>query len=106
VSEASSIAAAALRPFWGRVTVSESPVDEEQRESGLVVPHRHEGDDGIIRGIVLHCSERSALGLTCDAADHLLPGTVVYYPKAAALRIAGVVILHHADVLAYEDGDL
>jgi co-chaperonin GroES (HSP10) len=98
-----SSVAAALRPFWGRVTVSESTVDETATDSGLVLPLKHTDDDGILRGIVLHCSDRSAVGFTCDAADHLTPGTVVYYASAAALKIAGVVILHHADVLAYEE---
>jgi co-chaperonin GroES (HSP10) len=98
-----SSVAAALRPFWGRVTVSESPVDEAETPSGLLLPLKHEEDDGILRGIVLNCSDRAAAGYTCDAADHLTPGTVVYYSALAALKIAGVTILHHADVLAYED---
>lgn len=95
--------AAALRPFWGRVTVAESPVDETETDSGLVLPLRHKDDDGILRGMVLHCSDRSPGGLTCDASDHLLPGTIVYYSAMAGLKVAGVVILHHADVLAYEE---
>lgn len=102
---AQSRVALALRPFWGRVTVSESTVDETETPSGLVLPMKHEDDDGILRGVVLHCSDRNPGGLTCDAADHLLPGTVVYYSAMAALRVAGVTILHHADVLAYEEGD-
>jgi co-chaperonin GroES (HSP10) len=100
-----SAVAAALRPFWGCVTVSESPVDETETPSGLVLPMKHEADDGILRGVVLHCSDRAAAGLTCDAADQLVPGTVVYYSAMAALKIAGVTILHHSDVLAYEEED-
>lgn len=99
-----SAVAAAIRPFWGRVTVQESPVDETETPSGLVLPMQHEGDDGVVRGVVLHCSDWSAIGLTTDAAALLAPGTVVYYPAKAGLKISGVVILHHADVLAYEEG--
>jgi co-chaperonin GroES (HSP10) len=100
-----STVAAQLRPFWGRVTVSESTVDEAETPSGLVLPMKHADDDGILRGVVLHCSDRAASGYTCDAADSLTPGTVVYYSAMAALKIAGVTILHHSDVLAYEEDD-
>jgi co-chaperonin GroES (HSP10) len=103
VSEQQSNVAVALRPFWGRVTVQESPVDETETPSGLVLPLKHEGDDGLVRGIVLHCSDSSLNGLTCDAAAVLSRGTVVYYRAKAGMKISGVVILDFADVLAYEE---
>lgn len=88
-----------LRPFWGRVTVMESPVDEEQRQSGLVVPIAFDGDDGMKRGVVLDVHAKGP-GLLEDAAEILTSGTVVYY--RGGVRIGDVVVVELGDVVAYE----
>lgn len=88
-----------LRPFWGRLTVMESPVDEEQRTSGLVVPIAFDGDAGIKRGVVLYLDD------TYRDDGHKLEeripaGTPVYYKGGT--KIGDVVILEPEEILAYE----
>lgn len=91
------ILAKELRPFWGRVAVLPSPVDEEERPSGLVLPLKHEDDAGILRGVVV------ALDEVYDQTrnfERISAGTVVYY--RGGVRIRDVVILDAAEILAYE----
>lgn len=84
-----------LRPFWsllpGRVTVIASSATEEQRESGLVVPITHDGDDGAKRGVVLDVTEE---GTPIEA------GSVIFYRRG--IKIGDVVVVDLVDVLAYE----
>jgi hypothetical protein len=85
-----------LRPFWGRIIVAPSPVDEAQHKSGLIVPTHYEGDDDVKRGIVL------AADLD-DLDDELPPGTVVYY--VGGIRVLDLIVLDRQEVLAYHEGD-
>lgn len=91
-----------LRPFWGCITVLESSVDEEQRQSGLIVPLSVESSGANLqRGVVLHVSAYDRYG---DAMAHDLigPGTVVYH--RGGVRVADVVIVKLTDVVAYIEG--
>jgi co-chaperonin GroES (HSP10) len=88
-----------LLPFWGRITVLPSPVDEEQRESGLVLPHRFEGDEGVRRGVVLHVDQLRHE--EAESVAQLVPGTVVYYRSGTP--ILDVVVVERKDVLVFED---
>lgn len=83
-----------LRPFFGRVTVSPSEVNEEQTASGLIVPLG--GEDRFLRGVLLHVStEPPGLG-----ADVLEPGMIVFYRRGT--RILDVVVVDLQDIIAYE----
>lgn len=87
-----------LRPFWGRVLVLPSGVDEHERSSGLIVPAQYEGDDKVKRGVVVHID-----GLDHEATesmDAIRPGTVVYY--VAGTRVLDAIILDRHEILAYE----
>lgn len=87
-----------VQPFWGRVAVAPSPVDEEQNASGLIVPHRYDGDDGVKRGVVVAVD---ALRVEqTESVEDLLPGTVVWYRNGVKVR--DVDIVDRCDVLAYE----
>lgn len=98
-----SVVAKQIRPFWGRVSVVESPVDESERASGLIVPHSFDGDDSVKRGVVI------AIDLVWDEntpgramADVLVPGTPVYFQDGAGIRIRDVLILEINHILAFE----
>ena len=87
----------ALRPFWGRVTVLPSPVDEVQRDSGVIVPIGLHTDDGLPtfeRGIVLHVA---SCGIPSEVS--LPEGSVVYYE--AGDRIGDVVVVKFQDIVAF-----
>ncbi len=85
-----------LRPMYGYATVLESGVDEEQRDSGLIVPVGTE-QTVLRRGVILHVSDAGG-----DYSDKLPAGTVVYY--RGGIRIADVVLVDIADeIVAYEE---
>lgn len=92
------IMAKLVRPFCGhgRATVQESPVDEAQRDSGLVVPLSFDGDDGVKRGVLLNVAPDPGT----YAGDPLPRGTVVWY--RGGVRIQDVVVVDLANILAYE----
>lgn len=96
-----------IRPHWGYVTVLESAVDEEQRDSGLIVPLVADRGAHVTRGVVLHCSNRTEYGtpLIHDDLDAavLAPGTVVYF--TAFHRVLDVLIVRRQDVVAYMTDD-
>lgn len=84
-----------VRPFYGRATVQESQVEEEQLASGLVVPFKSDGSP-FKRGVVLEVShDPPHLG-----ADSLEAGMVVYYRHG--VKIGDVTVVELSDVLAYE----
>jgi co-chaperonin GroES (HSP10) len=91
---------ARLRPFWGRVLVVESPVDEEQRQSGLIVPHKFEGSADVRRGVVVDVDGEWSDPDRRAAAERLPPGTVVWY--RGGTRVGEFVLMQIDDVLAYE----
>ncbi len=87
-----------LRPFWGRIMVIPSSLDEEQRASGLILPVVGESYTPVRRGVVAHVDKvRHELA---DSIDELVPGTVVYYIDG--LRIADAVMLNRSEIVAYE----
>lgn len=90
-----------LRPWWGRVAVLPSPVDEMERDSGLVIPIALAADDGhrqFSRGIVLHVA-------SCGVPSEAMPadGSVVYYENAD--RIGDVDVVNYRDIIAVMEGD-
>lgn len=84
-------------PFWGRISVIESPVDEAERESGLIVPVKFEGDDGVKRGVIV---DTDPLGDANEWWERLTPGTVVYY--RGGIRLGDLVLIGIDDILALE----
>lgn len=89
-----------LRPFWGRVTVIESPVDEEDR-NGIIVPlTRDEGGD-FLRGVVQHVDQTyHDMDSWAEYVRKIAPGTVVFFRKGVRIRDSYVVEI--ADILAFE----
>lgn len=87
-----------VQPFWGRVAVAPSPVDETQLPSGLVVPDKFDGDSGVERGVVAAVDRLNVEH--AESMEELTEGTVVWYRNG--VRIRDVVIVDRADVLAYE----
>jgi hypothetical protein len=90
-----------LRPFWGRVLVLESPVDESERPSGLIVPMGEAGSTQVKRGVVLHIDPWH--GEPIPSAEEILPGTVVYYIDG--VQVLDGVILERSQIYAYEVND-
>jgi co-chaperonin GroES (HSP10) len=93
-------AAKQIKPFWGRVSLIESPVEETVVHSGIVVPSKFEGDDGIKRGIVVGIDLAGDL-LGGPALAELEIGTVVFYRGGVKLP-GGVIIVEARDIYAYE----
>lgn len=88
-----------LRPFWGRILVLPSSVDESERASGIIVPMGETlGGPRIKRGVVLHIDPWR--GEPIASAEDIVPGTVVYYRDG--VQVLDGVILERAEILAYE----
>lgn len=96
-----------VRPFWGRVTIVESPVDQEQTPSGLIVPLGMDSGEksdpvarrGIVKALEPHVFDEGTSSR--DEADLLTPGTVVYFRRATRL-VGDVLIVEFSDILAFE----
>jgi len=93
-----------LRPFWGRIAIIESPVDETELASGLIVPIEME-DSLLKRGVVVHhdkhYKEHSEAGYP---TTELIPeGTVVYYMAANSNRIGDIVLVDADDIWGFEE---
>jgi len=98
----------AIRPFWGRVAVIDSPVDEIETRSGLIVPvsHGHVGDDHFVprRAIVQEIDATygdNPPGQMVELARLLEPGTVVHYYDEG-WRIGELVLILPSQIVAYE----
>lgn len=93
----------ALRPFWGRVLVVESSADEEQRQSGLIVPLHHEGQTAEFkRGVVQHLDQTyHDLTEWGDYARHIDAGTAVFFRGGIKIGVDTWVV-DIDDILAYE----
>lgn len=89
-----------IRPFWGRVAVVESPVDEIGRESGLLVPLKHDGEQEFRRGVVVSVDTEWSDPDRKAACELIVPGTVVYF-KGGTL-IIDVYVIEINEILAYE----
>jgi co-chaperonin GroES (HSP10) len=88
-----------IKPWWGRLTVMESPVDEEQRDSGIIVPLKHEESAPFKRGVLLDIDDFWRTDGK-QVADIIEVGTVVYYLNG--ILIGDVTIVDPGDILAYE----
>lgn len=86
-----------VKPFYGRVTVAESTVEEEQRQSGIVIPIRHEGSDTFHRGVLLDVANDPPH----PGGEELRPGMVIYY--RIGTKIGDVIVVNLSEILAYED---
>lgn len=90
-----------IRPFWGRVALLPSPVDEYQRASGLVLPDHYDGSEGIYRGVVI-ATDPSTEGIPGFASMESLPvGTVVWYIGGGYI-VRDTVIVNPDDIIAVE----
>ena len=91
-----------IRPFWQQVTVIESSVDEEQRESGLIVPitamQEKRDEDKLRRGVILHVASFDHHDES--AAKILEPGMVIYF--FGGQQIGDVLVVSLRDIIAYE----
>lgn len=95
-----------IRPFWGRVAIMESPVDETERPSGLIVPMRHEGQtDPLTRGVVLRVDQgyHDKGGEWADYVQLIDQGTVVYFRNG--VKLEDIWIVDVSDILAYESDE-
>jgi len=89
-----------VRPFWGRATVIDTPVEEVVRDSGIAVPLTFHGDDGVKRGVVDHVDDDWDDPDRKRATELLRPGTVVFY--RGGVRVGDVVVLELNEILAFE----
>lgn len=92
-------------PFFNRIAVIESIVDDAERRSGLIVPLAFDGSSGIKRGVVV---SHDPIALANDPGDWvkaLVPGRVVYYRETSGVQIGDVRVLEVVDVIAVEPLD-
>lgn len=82
-----------ILPFGRKITVAESTVTEEERPSGLVLPHAYDGAPSWKRGVILAVPD--------DLDAPLEAGQVVYYFQGTRLA-EGVIVVDLSHVLAYE----
>lgn len=87
-----------LRPFWGRIMVIPSSVNETERRSGLIVPTEYEGDDEVKRGVVTHVDRWRAEPI--ESPDDIGPGDIVYY--RGGVKVLDTVVLERNEIYAYE----
>lgn len=83
-----------LRPFWRRVTVLPSPVDEAHRNSGMIVPITVE--NGYKRGVVVDINENWA-------GYGIQTGTVIYYFDGNGVQVGDLTVVDLEDVIAFEE---
>lgn len=86
-----------VRPFCNAVAVIESPVDEEQRDSGIIIPLPGDERHHVRRGVITHLGS-----CNCEDWKLLEEGTVIYYVRG--IKINDVMIVDHDDIVAYEEG--
>lgn len=91
---------AQLRPFWGRLMVLPSPVDQAELPSGLIVPIN--GMQGAERGVVYQSDIAYDEAYPGYDISTILPvGTVVYFK--GGVRIGEYVFVTGQEIYAYED---
>ncbi len=93
-------------PFWGRVTVVESPVDESQRDSGLILPsnYREEEEVDVRRGVVLAVDHGywDANPHASEYVHRIDSGTVVFFTGGIRIGDAWVIQIH--EIIGFEEG--
>ena len=86
-----------LRPFWGRIMVIPSDLDEVRRASGLIHPYL--GDHTPVkRGVVAHV-DKARIEQT-ESIEELVPGVVVYY--IGGLEVCDAIMLNRQEIVAFE----
>lgn len=90
-----------LRPFWGRIAIIETDVDQEERESGLIVPI--DKPDNIKRGVVQHVDkhDQDSDGSREYLDERISVGAVVYF--TGGIKISDLWIVDRNDIIAYEE---
>lgn len=94
-----------VRPFWGRVLVMDSVVDQEETASGIIVPVQDESSD-LTRAIVVNHDPYYVVNpsMANYPQVELLPiGTVVWYARGR--KVGDVVIIDVDDIWAFEAAD-
>lgn len=86
-----------IRPFCNAVTVIESPVDEQELASGIVLPINHSDKPDIFRGVVV-----ASGSCHCQDWEKIHNGVVIYYIKSMQLP-EDLKLVFHDDILAYEE---
>lgn len=86
---------ARVKPFWGRVAVAESTVDDHERQSGLILPWGTD-DQHLLRGVVTDVDPDYDDG----HLSALKPGMVVWYSRGR--RVLDVTIVDAEHIYAYE----
>ena len=99
--EAAPMILTKLRPFWGRVAIVESDVDQEERQSGLIVPI--DKPDTVRRGVIMHVDvhDEDSEGSKEYLDDRIKVGTVVYFTEG--VKISDLWIVNRGDIVAYEE---
>lgn len=91
-----------VKPFWGRATVMASPVDEEQLQSGLILPVKLDETHGVKRGVLVdvdrHWDDATPGRLV---SDQIRTGMAVYYRNG--IQIGDVIVVEMGDIIAYEE---
>lgn len=90
---------AQVKPFWGRVSVADTPVDEHQRDTGLILPFGTI-EDHLTRGIVVAVDDAYQ---DSQYAGRLQPGMIVWYARGR--RILDVTIVDFEDIYAFQETD-
>jgi hypothetical protein len=88
-----------LRPYYGRIAVLESIVDEVARPSGLVVPF--EMDPNVKRGVISHVDYVDDSEAEEYVKERLAPGVVVYY--MGGVSISDITFVQSSEIIAYEE---
>ena len=88
-----------VHPFWGRVSVIESPVDETQQPSGLILPWAAD-EKHLLRGVVTGNDPTYDSDDSYRYSDVLKPGVIVWYTHG--VRVRDVVIVNASDIYAFE----
>lgn len=95
----------AIKPFWGRVAVMDTPVDEVVRDSGLSVPIKSDDFNQPFRRCVVASVDSDWSDTDRkNACELIVPGTVVYIKHDAGVRIIDLYVIELGDILAYEEG--
>lgn len=90
-----------IRPYYGRFAVVESDVDQEQRDSGLIVPI--ELEQGVRRGVIAHVDWIDGEEGLEYAKERVGEGSAVYF--RGGVKISDMWFISSADIIAYEERD-
>jgi co-chaperonin GroES (HSP10) len=87
-----------LRPYYGRIAVLPSDVDEEERPSGIIVPF--ELEDGLQRGVVLDIDILEGDLSEEYRSARISVGSVVYFH--GGWKIGDTYFIDSQDIIAFE----